>query len=94
MTGEHWSAYDNIAVPDREMVPVGVGEGNVFQRRPVAPHQVQVPDRRHTPARRLRRLSRGWFSFFIPSFSAGKGGEGSESCPMTVPSSSRYPNYN
>ena len=74
MTGEHWSAYDNIAVPDREMVPVGVGEGNVFQRRPVAPHQVQVPDRRHTPARRLRRLSRGWFSFFYTFVLSRKGG--------------------
>ena len=41
------------------MVPPGVGEGHVFQRRPVAAHQVQVPGRRHPPPRRLRRLPRG-----------------------------------
>ena len=51
------------------MVSAGVGEGHHIQRRPIIAHQMQVPDRRHPPPRRLRGLSRGsFFSRLLYSF--------------------------
>ena len=51
------------------MVSAGVGEGHHIQRRPIIAHQMQVPDRRHPPPRRLRGLSRGsFFSVFFILF--------------------------